>query len=438
MGDISNSMNVISEFIGNYRKQFKLNNGINRISYTDFQPPNFSSFKGNDKYKEYYQSIFSFIDKSALLNKEISVNNLPHILVLLFKSADKDKINDSSYLLLTDLINKIEIGGIIISDEDISSLNSIKNELLHKFINKLDVNVSSGTTISTQITTQQQHHDVQITRIPDKQPVKRLLASTAKLVQTPVLKSHQPQDSINISLKDLESLILKIAMEAKNSDKSVLQNTTNINTKTLSRNALTDITQSIFIRNEKIFKIEKTIAIFQSHKDNKTVPNALSFLKFPKPFWADDTIFVNEHNNIIRNAQMQIIDSIIDRGRNLVECLHTELREIRSRQEVTNDGNKDLFFDNIKASVTNNLKPFFKVSNSKFLTLKSNYYEDRINTEYEIQENVSDKNTNNYLQINDSSDNNKASSSSIYIGDKTIKKKRQVNTALIILHVFLT
>lgn len=134
---------------------------------------------------------------------------------------------------------------------------------------------------------------------------------------------------------------------------------------------MTDIRQSIFICYEKLLKIENTIAIFQSHKDKKTLPTALSFFKFRKPLWADNTIFVDEHNNIIRNAQMQMIDSIINRGKVLVECLNIELAEIRSRLQVTTcsllvgHGNKDRFFDSIKASVTNNLKPFSKGSNSK-------------------------------------------------------------------------
>ena len=331
-------------------------------------------------------------------------------------------------MLLTDLINKIEIGGTVVSDEDISSLNNIKDELLNKFNNELDNIALSGTTTNSQITNQQQNHDGQITRIPETQLAQQLQASLASalLGQTPVLQHQHSQDNINISLKDLESLILKAVKEANNSDLSVIQNSTSISTKKLSRNALTDIRQSIFIRYKKLLKIENTIAIFQSHKDNKTVPNALSFLKFPKPLWAVDSIFVDEHNDIIRNNQMQMIDSIINRGRILVDCLNVELAEIRSKLEVTYDGNKDRFFDNIKASVTNNLKPFFEASNSKLLRLQNNYFEDRIDTEYEIQELVSDEYINSYLQINYSNVSNKTTNDT---KDYTTKKNlNSVNT----------
>ena len=58
-------------------------------------------------------------------------------------------------------------------------------------------------------------------------------------------------------------------------------------------------------------KIENTIAIFNSHLENNTVPFALSYVKFPKPLWVDDAIFVDAHNEIIRNAQKQMMQEII-------------------------------------------------------------------------------------------------------------------------------
>ena len=174
---------------------------------------------------------------------------------------------------------------------------------------------------------------------------------------------------------------------------------------TLSRQELVDIRKSIFIRDEKLMKIQNTISIFQSHKDNNTVPNALNFIKFPKPLWADDAIFVDEHYNIIRNAQSQMIDSIIARGKIIIDCLNVELSEIRNKIDQCYKGNKDRFIDNIKMTVSNNLKEYFESSNSKLLRLQNNYFEDHISTEYETQD-ISDEYINNYIQFNDENNKN--------------------------------
>ena len=168
---------------------------------------------------------------------------------------------------------------------------------------------------------------------------------------------------------------------------------------TLTRSELSDIRQSIFIRYEKKSKIENTIAMFKSHLENNTVPPALSFVKFPAPLWKDDAIFVDEHNEIIHQAQIHMVQAIIDRGNALINCLNNELNALRIDLDQSYDGNKDKFFDNIKASVNNNLKPFLEASNAKLMRLQNNYFEDKFNTVYELQENTSDDYINNYLDI---------------------------------------
>ena len=168
---------------------------------------------------------------------------------------------------------------------------------------------------------------------------------------------------------------------------------------TLTRSELSDIRQSIFIRYEKKSKIENTIAMFKSHLENNTVPPALSFVKFPAPLWKDDAIFVDEHNEIIHQAQIHMVQAIIDRGNALINCLNNELNALRIDLDQSYDGNKDKFFDNIKASVNNNLKPFLEARNVQLMRLQNNYFEDKFNTVYELQENTSDDYINNYLDI---------------------------------------
>ena len=143
--------------------------------------------------------------------------------------------------------------------------------------------------------------------------------------------------------------------------------------------------------------MKNIINIFKTHKDNNTVPNAIFFKRFPKPLWADDPIFVDTHNNIIKIAQSQIIDSIIEHGNVMIDCINVELTQLRCNLDNCYNGNKDKFFDNILSSVQTSLKSFLDSSNSKLLRLQNNYFEDHITTEYEPLENLKDDYITNYL-----------------------------------------
>ena len=209
------------------------------------------------------------------------------------------------------------------------------------------------------------------------------------LPSTPTI-SFNTADRSNVSL-DAASLMEMIRTAVKEivSETPQNMNKTNANCSivsgnTLSRQQLMDIRKSIFDIYEKQMKIQNTITIYQSHKDNNTVPNTLNFMKFPKPLWADDAIFVDEHNNIIRNTQSQMIDSIIDRGKVIIDCLNVELSEIRVKLDKCYSGNKDSFIENIKITVKNNLKEYFEASNSKHLRI--NYFEDHNITEHGTQD----------------------------------------------------
>ena len=165
--------------------------------------------------------------------------------------------------------------------------------------------------------------------------------------------------------------IIKEEVSISNKPSTIINNN---NKKPLSRIAYNELRQSVMIRYEKLMKLENTISLFKSHLENDTVPYALSFVKFPKPLWCDDPIFVDAHNEIIRNTQQQMVREIISRGTTVMDCLNVELTELRSQLDSSYTGNKDKFFDNIKATVSNNLKPFFESSNA------SNYLDCKIIT----------------------------------------------------------
>ena len=347
-----------------------------------------------------------FIQQHDILrDKEFSVYNLALILTMLFIQVDKNKLSDSSFLILSDLIDGAEFGEVSVSEENRKRLLDIKNELLNRFIISLP-NISTQSNSDSQI-------------IPPTPAIIREIGS-----QQPQQQSHEQQQlpqqnrliinetqvtldnssNVNVNMSDLSNIIRQIIKEeVTNSNKSSSVQIINNNKKTLTRTAYTELRQSVMIRYEKLMKLENTIALFNSHLDNNTVPFALSFVKFPKPLWCDDPIFVDAHNEIIRNTQKQMICEIISRGKTVIECLNVELTELRSQLDSSYDGNKEKFFDNIKATVANNLKPFFEASNAKLLRLQNNYFEDQINTVYEVQDTIPVDYVNNYLQINNQS-----------------------------------
>jgi hypothetical protein len=124
-------LNVLCVYIRKYR--FQLNNGSN-VSYNDLTPQSLGSFKGKPNYKESADFITSFINNNEqLLNKELSVNNLSNILASLFIAATQDNISDSSFLVLSDLINDVSFGNKSIDEHIKTQLKQIKTEILSRF-----------------------------------------------------------------------------------------------------------------------------------------------------------------------------------------------------------------------------------------------------------------------------------------------------------------
>ena len=409
MVDIDNSLNVLCVYIRKYR--FQLNNGSN-VSYNDLTPQSLGSFKGKPKYKESADSITAFINNNnQLLNKEFSVNNLSNILALLFIVATKNNISDSSFLVLSDLINGVCFGNKSIDETIKTQLKQIKTEILSRFRTETE-------NIDSQIidATQSQSNDRTATP-PNEQLPRPIIQQDTQLQVNRIPDTLVHMDTglnVNVNINDLSSIIRQIIKEEVNiSNKSATasistqdQTANSINKKTLTRVAYSDLRQSVLIRYEKLMKIENTVALFTSHLENNTVPYALSFVKFPAPLWCDDPVFVDAHNEIIRKTQIEMVKEIISRGKTVIECLNVEIAELRSKLDNTYDGNKDKFFDNIKATASNNLKTFFESSNAKLLRLQNNYFEDQINTVYEVKDTISDDYVNKYLQLNTNDDLN--------------------------------
>ena len=193
-----------------------------------------------------------------------------------------------------------------------------------------------------------------------------------------------------MNITDLGNIIRQIIKEEVHNN-----NETHVPNKlVMTSTDLAEIRQSILIRYEKLIKIENTISIFNSHLENNTVPSAISHANFPKPFWTDDAVFIDEHNEIIRQSQRKMINAIIDRGRKLCDSFNLELREYRSNLDLAYDGNTDRFMDNLKSLASSNLKQVLEA-------VQKNGIEDPLKGVYGVQENSSEEYINSYLDFNE-------------------------------------
>ena len=411
MNEITKCLNHLCEFIR--KKRVIIVNGQSRdVSFMDLTGNVFGAFKGNPKHKDTYASISTFMENSQnFLNKKVELENITLVLFELFTKSRENEINDDSYMILNDLINNVKIGGHAIIDvEHINKLKDIKERLLAQFnpetIENIDdvipetQNLPDTAGLLSNALNRLVANDININQ--NSTPINSTTVQSVNQQQQQQQLTTSGDQSINV--KDLFDQLRLIAREEINKTNSVGSNT-NLPQK-LTSQSLKELRQNIYRKFEKRLKIENIINIFKTHKDNNTVPNAIFFKRFPKPLWADDPIFVDTHNNIIKLAQSQIIDSIIEHGNVMIDCINVELTQLRCNLDNCYNGNKDKFFDNILSSVQTSLKSFLDSSNAKLLRVQNNYFEDHITTEYEPLENLKDDYITNYLLFkNDAEDN---------------------------------
>ena len=402
MDEITKCLNHLCDFIRNKRAIVK--NGQSRvISYDELTKQSFGAFKGNKLHKDKYVFISDFMKNSeSFLNKSVELDNIVYVLVDLFIKANLNEISDGTYMLLNDLIDGVTIGGVSLdalnNNECKVNLAKIKEQLLNKFNSELDLDESLNDAF-------EQNGIIPETPLPPSNNINNenrlnLGQNNNANHQIPV---NQNQSLISgnaanvININDLYEQLRIIARDEFNKSNKTVSNQ---NMPKLTVQSLKDLRQLIYNKYEKLLKVENIISLFKTHKENNTVPDAICFKRFPKPLWIDDPTFVDNHNNIIKLAQNQIVESIIDHGIVIIDCLNTELCELKSNLDNSYNGNKEKFFDNIKATVQSDLKKFFDASNAKLLRLQNNYFEDHITTEYEFMDNITDEYINSYLQFN--------------------------------------
>ena len=135
--NITSCVNNLCIYIQRYRTVL-VNNNVQNIHYNNLTGQTFKAFKGHETYKKFYTPIIDKISNSNTSDKNLVVENLINILVILLKECDEDKIIDSCFIIINDLINNVTIGGKSLTNEERIFLESLKNELLGKFQNEIE------------------------------------------------------------------------------------------------------------------------------------------------------------------------------------------------------------------------------------------------------------------------------------------------------------
>jgi hypothetical protein len=134
MNEITKCLNHLCEFIRK-KRVIVVNGQSSDVSYMDLTGNEFGAFKGNSKHKEIYTAICTIMETSnTFLNKKVKLDNITTLLFELFIKCQQNELNEDSFMILNDLINKIKIGGhSIVDDEPRNKLIDLKNQLLNLF-----------------------------------------------------------------------------------------------------------------------------------------------------------------------------------------------------------------------------------------------------------------------------------------------------------------
>ena len=403
--DITCCLNNLCIYITRYRS-IVINNQVQRIDYSKLNAQTFKSFKGNDCYKKYYNPIVEFINKSSLTRKEIAVDNLVKILIELFKTCDREKIEDTTFTVIEDLSNEIHIGGnAVINDEKIL-VSNLKNDLLSKFelnIEEVDLTTQQMSVNAAAINAINIIGDTQNLESDNNSPNTDNLS--VNRTDTTVVGNDASILEVlrKIIRQETNQILLNHNSNSHNGNISCNKSISSANTKKLTMSEVNNIRQKAYYKYEKLLKTEHHLSLFKTHIDNNTNPLALNFNRFPKPFFSDDPIYVDEHNSIIKEAQNKFKKAIENRCKTMIDSTNIELAELKSSLD-SYEGNKERFFDNIKSTVTNDLRQFFESGNQKLLRLNKNYFEDHLSTEYEVVNKTTDDFQREYLSLTNETD----------------------------------
>ena len=384
-------LNVSLSYLCNYILRYS------DSKYANLTPGALSRFKCGI-HKESFLAISNILQTSDLEIKEVVCKNLIKILLYFYRKCDLDKIDVDSFQMLIELLRPACIGGSTINNEERVFITNLKTELLSKFkddFSDISDPYLNGIVNDTVVDINVQNRNGQ----------------AATQVNNPIASSTQISDSTSNNqttaildyLNQFKSDFLSFKAEVSNSIKTIQQSSSsNIpvdNTETkLTSAKIKEIRTNIYRIYDKIIRMEHHKSLFKTHKDNKTVPCMMFYTNYPIPFLWDDSIFIDAYNASIREHQSKTIDIIINRLTAIIESLNQDLLTLKASL-TTYNGDIEKFFDNIKATVTVDLKSFIDSGNQKLLRLNENLLEDHIVNEYEINDDLSNDHFNNFIML---------------------------------------
>ena len=119
-----------------------------------------------------------------------------------------------------------------------------------------------------------------------------------------------------------------------------------------------------------------TLSLFNIHLEKGTTPLALFYDKFPRPYLADDVIFVDKYNQIIESTQRSIIELCINSLTDKLVKIDEDLNSIK--QNLSNyfaQDNLNSRMESIEKKEEDFLKPRMNKSNEKFYRIFAKKFE---------------------------------------------------------------
>lgn len=293
--------------------------------------PHFSTFSSSSlaNLKRFYQSDFNQVlefcisQDSFLPDTDLTMATMGKALFTCFSNTPTDKIRNSIYdLLLFICENNPRYG----------KFNSLDNSSLQKLICIRDkIRESFNPDVG----------------LPDN------------IVNT--VNSRSTSNSLANAALNEENSLLSQLIDAINNLSKQSQDNNEVNT---IHKIPHEYIKKVKIIYQRILRKQNHIAINKFHLEQGTTPSQLFFKNFPIPFLSHNENAVNDHNEIIREAQKKIMNSNIKHLQDSINSLENNLQSIKNELN-SNNFNTSKFFGEIKDEVEKDLKKEFDRAHEK-------------------------------------------------------------------------
>ena len=385
---------------------------INEIKINEMELFIFRLFKtinGNNLSAIAYLTLKSIIEKQKILNKTLNMKQT-EALNLVFEVAKSKYTNMELEDDFDEEINKSKSQNELeLTDEELNILNSNVNPSEEQQL------IIMETQISPQLNHLNQEKTNHETLSNNNTQINTTEQSTDNNSD---LQHTNSNDLMKLVLNKLDQLTIQVN-DLKSTQKNNNFETLEPNERNYDNFDLNALKRIIGYRIKKILICDNTIKIQEEHIRNGTIPKQLLTINFPIPF-KKTTRFLNKFNNIIKDCQNKIINSIIEDTKETIIEIKKDIEKIKFaiNKILKNENQLNKLISDIYALETNKLKKNFnksiKKTENSFDKVATELYKQEINDD-EIT--ILDKSTN---SLNESTN---SSSKSSYISNKSNKVK---------------